>query len=216
MCSNMMALPIFKGFILLCVLHCTVGQRYSNNSVLTLFFNFLRYLCFHGRVLSNFILISSFAIQVDSYRKLGLQRRRSKDFAINNERLYRGKAKIPPNSIEQREEIRGFSSLGKTMAKSQRLVELFKLEAKNKDEYALNSFEILPRKRYQTFQSTRNEHPVRTSTTAAQRSEKVNKDYIFRDIVRTDRSNSYGKYIPFCFIIIFLSLTNENFTRGIN
>lgn len=76
------------------------------------------------------------------------------------------------------------------MEKSHRLAKLFKLEAEDKREYGLNSVNISPRKRHHTFKSTRNEHYITTSTTAAQRSE--NKEYVFRDIVRTDRLNSYG------------------------
>ncbi|XP_078342503.1 uncharacterized protein LOC144628294 isoform X2 [Oculina patagonica] len=153
---NTMALPVFKGFILLFVLQSTV----------------------------------------DSYKKAGSPRRRSKDFTINNERLYHGKAKIPENSIGQHEQIRGFSSRGKTVEKSHRLAKLFKLEPEDQDEYGLNSLKISPRKHYHTFKSTRNEHTIRTSATAAQRSENVNKDYVFRDIVRTDTSNSYVAQAP--------------------
>ena len=97
------------------------------------------------------------------------------------------------NSVDPPEKSLGIFSRGKTDGKSNRLAEFLKLKADEKAEYATNSFKLLPRVHYHTSKTTRNENAMRTSTTAVQSSQRVNKDYIFQDIIHTDRLNSYGR-----------------------
>jgi len=137
--------------------------------------------------------MSSFVIQVDSHRNFGLPWRPPKHFKISDEKLHRRKATLRKNSVDPHEKSLGVSSRGKTNEKSYRLAELFKLKPDKKAEYATNSFKLLPRVHYHTSKTTRNKNSVRTSSTAVQSSERLNKDYVFQDIVHTDRLNSYGR-----------------------
>lgn len=144
-------------------------------------------------VLKGFLFLCFLQSWIDCHRNFGQPWRLSKHFKISDERFYRKKATLRENSVDQHERSRGFSSWGKTDGKSHRLVDLLKLKSDKNAEYATNSFKLLPRNHYHTSKTTRNENYVQTSTTAVHSSKRVNKDYVFRDIVHTDRFNSYGR-----------------------
>ena len=182
----------YNNYILYCSLHISSSSIFKQ--LLTLLFSSFLILIFQqGDFLLNLILISSFPIQVDSQRNFGLPWRLSKHFKISEERLYRRKGTLRENSVDPHEKSLRFSSRVKTDGKSNRLAEFLKLNAYEKVGYATNSFEILPRVHYHTSKAARNENSVRTSTTAVQSSQRVNKEYVFQDIVHTDRLNSYGR-----------------------